>query len=339
MAKKSSSLKPSQFHNKKLPAVGPLLPSSPSPSPSSSSEPFKLPCDWKVLKRPRGKHPFTVDKYYIEPGTGKKFRSLISVQRYLTGETDATPRPVRVKTGNQNNLQVVPCSVLNSGSRFHLPPDWIVEEIPRKSINYAGKIDRYYIEPGSGRRFRSLLSAEKYLAEGNEHKSAPSPQALNPAAQLTMQIVPFVSKNRSKRNLPVGWVVEEKPRKNVNYVGQIDRYYIEPETGKRFRSLLAVERYLTEGTRHAPTPTTLQALKLEDHFTPSENCGPQRRYLCDEYIENSMLEFSSPPAKSGRFFGGFRDDVWSPHLDDPMAPECFDQKCFETFLSTLDDRS
>lgn len=41
------------------------------------------------------------------------------------------------------------------------------------------------------------------------------------------------------------------------------QYYIEPGTGKRFRSLVAVERYLTEENEHTP----LQALVPANKYT------------------------------------------------------------------------
>ncbi|KAI5413359.1 hypothetical protein KIW84_057815 [Lathyrus oleraceus] len=48
---------------------------------------MKLPDDWLVQQRRRISNPNHIDKYYIEPHTGQKFRSLISVKRYLNEET------------------------------------------------------------------------------------------------------------------------------------------------------------------------------------------------------------------------------------------------------------
>lgn len=38
-------------------------------------------------------------------------------------------------------MQIVPCATKSAAS-FGLPDNWIVQEIPRKNINYAGTIDR-----------------------------------------------------------------------------------------------------------------------------------------------------------------------------------------------------
>ncbi|CAI0474985.1 unnamed protein product [Linum tenue] len=49
--------------------------------------------------------------------------------------------------------------------------------------------------------------------------------------------------------LPEGWIIEERPRRTILPGGTLaDKYYIEPGSGgKRFRSLSAVKRYLTQG--------------------------------------------------------------------------------------------
>ncbi|KAK9940389.1 hypothetical protein M0R45_017053 [Rubus argutus] len=48
----------------------------------------------------------------------------------------------------------------------------------------------------------------------------------------------------SHLGLPDGWLVEKRPRLSG---GHVDKYYIAPDTGLKFRSLLAVQRYLTDG--------------------------------------------------------------------------------------------
>ncbi|XP_031101787.1 methyl-CpG-binding domain-containing protein 7-like [Ipomoea triloba] len=57
--------------------------------------PFSLPGDWGVHDVPRSDGSKS-DKYYLEPGTGKKLRSLREVERYLNGETVSRRRKSRV---------------------------------------------------------------------------------------------------------------------------------------------------------------------------------------------------------------------------------------------------
>ncbi|CAI8592365.1 unnamed protein product [Vicia faba] len=119
---------------------------------------FNLPDDWLVQQRRRISNPDHIDKYYIEPGSGQKFRSLISVRRYLDGETRDYLPTERMITENKNTLFLD--NKPNSGK---LPDDWVVNQVRR--ISNPNHIDRYYIEPHTGQKFRSLISVKRYLNE------------------------------------------------------------------------------------------------------------------------------------------------------------------------------
>uniref|UniRef100_A0A5B7BSW6 Putative methyl-CpG-binding domain-containing protein 7 isoform X2 n=1 Tax=Davidia involucrata TaxID=16924 RepID=A0A5B7BSW6_DAVIN len=157
---------------------------------------FQLPDGWVVQEVPRRCDATHIDKYYYEPGSGQKFRSLRDVERYLTGEV-YTPRPKALELGNhvknsgswkmiisggkmlrqdeegsdQLQLAVVAPTITASTSHFRLPDGWIVEAIPRRGTTRRRRsnTDKYYYEPGTGRKFRSLISVERYLAEINEN--------------------------------------------------------------------------------------------------------------------------------------------------------------------------
>ncbi|WCJ41187.1 methyl-CPG-binding domain 7 [Euphorbia peplus] len=132
-----------------------------SSSPPSHT-PFKLPDDWVVELRPRKDGRF--DKYYYEPGTGNKFRSLAAIQNYLNGDINASRK--KLKPCNEDNMAILPSNFMRNPS-FRLPNGWVVEEKPRNNINYASTVDRTFIEPGTGKRFRSFASVERYIAEKN----------------------------------------------------------------------------------------------------------------------------------------------------------------------------
>lgn len=117
---------------------------------------------------------------------------------------------------------------------------------------------QFYVERKTGKRFRSLVSVERYLKQSGNRTDQQQ--------VVLLQHHPVPSKDF---NLPDGWIVEEKPRRNS---GRIDRvytilisvfvwlslvfllylnrygcclqFYTEPGTGKKFRSLPAVETYL-----------------------------------------------------------------------------------------------
>ncbi|XP_039688947.1 methyl-CpG-binding domain-containing protein 7 [Medicago truncatula] len=111
--------------------------------------PSKVPDGWLVEQRPRVSNPNHIDKYYLEPRTGHKFRSLASVQRYLNAETRDYLPTDRMISENKNTLS------------FKLPEGWLVEHRPRPSN--PDHVDRCYIEPHTGQKFRSLVSVKRYL--------------------------------------------------------------------------------------------------------------------------------------------------------------------------------
>ncbi|GAA0151911.1 hypothetical protein LIER_10526 [Lithospermum erythrorhizon] len=161
------------------------------PAAATRSHPFRLPRGWKIEGVPRSTYPYQIDKYYIEPGTRRKFRSLVSVERYIRGE-DEVPftksksltlshrrtsyRRMIISNGrmvkfneeiiDQKQMALVPCGGHGSAeaSPYNLPDGWVVEYAPRRD----GRVDRYYYEPETGRRFRSHAAALRYLAESDE---------------------------------------------------------------------------------------------------------------------------------------------------------------------------
>ncbi|KAK2995273.1 hypothetical protein RJ640_015554 [Escallonia rubra] len=139
-------------------------------------------------------------QYYYEPGSGRKFRSTKEIERYLNGE-EYTPRSRALivkhfhcsqnlgsrrmiisggkmlrlddEESNQWQLAVVAPRNAAASSPYNLPDGWVVEEVPRSS---GGSTDKYYYEPGTGQKFRSLVAVEKHLTELKEN--TPLSQAL-----------------------------------------------------------------------------------------------------------------------------------------------------------------
>lgn len=268
----------------------------------------------------------------------------------------------------KRELQIV------STSPFRLPDDWFVEfKTRRNNTTSPGRVDKYYHEPGTGQMFRSLIAVKRYLTEENQY--TPTPETVKAGNENTMQIVVRTIKSTSHFKLPDDWVIEEKPRSNANYAGTIDKYYIEPGTGQRFRSLVAVERYLTQANENTATPkalkrgnqtshycglrkkkissdiysldvlgkdledeedtVTLKALKLSSSSTPSKKTASGKKNNSSKGIGTS----ASPPEKINWVLSGPGGLIWSAFMDESTVPESEKQKWSETFITTLQDRS
>ncbi|EXC35060.1 Methyl-CpG-binding domain-containing protein 7 [Morus notabilis] len=221
---------------------------------------FKVPDDWLVEEIPRAccpSNPRRVDRYYIEPKTGKKFRSVPEVKRYLMdGNTDAFTSEVSNEAGNKSDMQITPL-ITWSTSDFVLPDGWRIEEKPRSSGMYRGMVDKYYIESKTGKKFRSMAAVKRYLTDGETNMSVPE-VSKEASDKSDMQIIPFTTGCTSDFVLPNGWRIEQKRRDGGSNPGKIDKYYIEPGTGKKFCSVMAVKRHLTNGSTNTSTPTSLK---------------------------------------------------------------------------------
>ncbi|CAA0410934.1 Methyl-CpG-binding domain-containing protein 7 [Arabidopsis thaliana] len=188
---------------------------------------------WTVVNRPRSSNNGVVDTYFIEPGTGRQFSSLEAIHRHLAGEVNDR-RLTRAGSFFQDKTRVYEGSRTKQDHRgveyaskgFRLPRGWSVEEVPRKNSHY---IDKYYVERKTGKRFRSLVSVERYLRESRN------------SIEQQLRVLQNRRGHSKDFRLPDGWIVEEKPRRSSSH---IDRSYIEPGTGNKFRSMAAVERYL-----------------------------------------------------------------------------------------------
>ncbi|KAL9238807.1 hypothetical protein vseg_013183 [Gypsophila vaccaria] len=241
---------------------------------SSYTTPFKLPDDWVVEVRPRGPHsPITSDKYYYEPGTGRKFRSLASVRRYLNGEKDP---PVTRKA----STCLVP--YYNSGSF--------------KRVTYRGKV---------------LRPDEVEEARYSE---------LDDVRPQTLQF-------KSAESLPDGWIVEEIPRKCGL---RSDRYFIDPATGLKFRSVPEVRRFL-ESQSYNYKPKR-KALTLSNFCTAPRSPVPRKRNSSVKTFKDTMFDLMYPPQKINWVYSGDGKDNWSPLVEECVLPNYVTEQWSETFL-------
>ncbi|KAL4610424.1 hypothetical protein ACB092_08G048800 [Castanea dentata] len=261
-----------------------------------STSPFRLPDDWFVefkTRRNNTASPGRVDKYYHEPGTGRMFRSLIAVKRYLTEENQYTPTPEAVKAGNENTMQIV-VHTMKSTSHFKLPDDWVIEEKPRSNANYAGIVDKYYIEPGTGQRFRSLVAVERYLTQANENTA--TPKALKPGDQTS------------------------------HYCGL---------RKKNISSDIHSLDVVSEDLEDEEDTVTLKALKLYNSSTPSKKTASRKKNNSSKGVSTS----ASPPEKINWVLSGPGGLIWSAFMDESIVPESEKQKWSETFITTFQDRN
>ncbi|KAG2297349.1 hypothetical protein Bca52824_044018 [Brassica carinata] len=186
---------------------------------------------------------------------------------------------------------------------FRLPKGWTVEEFPRRN-SYI--IDKFYVERKTGKRFRSLVSVERYLKESGNRKD-----------QQQLVLLHHQRAPSKDFNLPDGWFVDEKPRRHS---GRIDRAYIEPGTGKKFRSLPAVETYLN-GTVDSVDSGQLSIL------ADPNGIG----------FESVDID-PNPPEKVKWVLTGPGGNMFSAHVSGSDVSSSVQQTWSEAFLSLIQER-
>ncbi|KAL2248635.1 UNVERIFIED_CONTAM: Methyl-CpG-binding domain-containing protein 13 [Sesamum indicum] len=117
--------------------------------------PAWLPVDWKVCVKNRsfGRK----DKYYINPLNGLKFNSKLEVLRYLKN------------AGKDQKLKQLNEIGIKKTVAEKLPPGWI-KEIRTKRKGGKTRRDPYYIDPVSGRHFRSMQEVFRFLESTDSGK-------------------------------------------------------------------------------------------------------------------------------------------------------------------------
>ncbi|KAL1545163.1 Methyl-CpG binding domain [Salvia divinorum] len=236
-----------------------------------------------------------------------------------------------------------------------VPCGWDVEEVLRTD---GTRSDRYYYEPGSGRKFRSVREVHRYL-NGEPNRSFRSKTRMLRPLQRSgrcgyrrmmvsggklLRLDNEGSKNHlavvreAPGILPDGWVVEEVPRKYMNWP---DKYYYEPQTGVKFRSLIAVEAHLAELDEDAPLSKTLeeimenkplaQAFKLETHksYTRRKKNTTQAKSQASSFIE--------PPIKVTWVLANAQGDSWNPFISEALVPDAVKEQWTTRFMLFMKD--
>ncbi|XP_057451559.1 methyl-CpG-binding domain-containing protein 7-like isoform X2 [Lotus japonicus] len=177
----------------------------------------------------------------------------------------------------------------------------------------------------------------------------------NPS-EKEFQIVRFKPPPNFK--LPDGWVVEEKPRP-ANSSKRRDRYYYEPGTGRQFRSLISVQKYLTEeakdnsgvksgnGKRSAcgvrspgKSATKRSSVAKEEGFTSKtlnfsvQSTPTKTDSQRKEDRGGSTHNLSRPPEKVSWVLSG-PGGYWNPFVDDTIVPESEMLKWSEAFGQSI----
>ncbi|CAH8296544.1 unnamed protein product [Eruca vesicaria subsp. sativa] len=134
------------------------------------------------------------------------------------------------------------------------PQLFIVDPTPsrKKKTSTSRKSVVKRRQPSSPKRKRNLDTCSNETGTGREIVYVEPVQRHLLGERRLSRSITFYERRRTEQDhrraskdflLPQGWTVKEVQRRNSSH---IDKYYTEQETGKRFRSLVSIERYLND---------------------------------------------------------------------------------------------
>ncbi|WJX69553.1 methyl-CpG-binding domain-containing protein 7-like, variant 4 [Trifolium repens] len=249
--------------------------------------PFKLPDDWLVEHRPRLSNPNHIDRYYIEPHTGHRFRSLVSVQRHLNGET----------------------------------------RIPIKRMISENK-DTYYIDPCTGQKFRSLVSVQRYLNEETRY-DLPTERMISENENITFIKSRTAQKCLSPRDFEARKVLSVK-----TFEGRLTGENACRETPKR--SAPSMNSYENPVEKSFSVEEDQATLKPSIQSTNSENFDPQKKIKMGEDDRSSIHNLTRPPTKVSWVLSG-PGGFWNPFLDDSIVSASEKAEWSEAFSISINE--
>ncbi|CAN6692692.1 unnamed protein product [Malus baccata var. baccata] len=117
--------------------------------------------------------------------------------------------------------------------------------------------------------------------------------------------------------LPQGWSVQEKVRSSGATAGSTDRYYIDPVSGRRFRSKIEVLRFLETGTAKKAKTENASVDK-----TSVEGSGSQKKKSSTKPKTSALnFDYNNVPEKVEWVLTATSGESWTPFIDNKKVPE------------------
>ncbi|CDY59223.1 BnaCnng34510D [Brassica napus] len=175
----------------------------------------------------------------------------------------------------------------------------------------------------------SFISSPTPAADGALGSSATQPpvQGGSEAIGMSDQVNPSPANSESKSRkrsapldnswLPPGWRVEDKVRASGATAGSVDKYYLEPITGRKFRSRTEVLYYLEHGT--TPKKGSKKAKNTgssSDHLEGKGRNKSSRKAKEPPALPPLKFDFENAPEKVSWCMGNAGEEAWTPFVGD-----------------------
>ncbi|CAL9244241.1 unnamed protein product [Arabidopsis halleri] len=118
--------------------------------------------------------------------------------------------------------------------------------------------------------------------------------------------------------LPPGWRVEDKIRTSGATAGSVDKYYYEPNTGRKFRSRTEVLYYLEHGTSKRGGAKKVENTDFQSDLFEGQGSNRASRKAKEPPPPPPPLDFDfkNPPEKVSWSMANAGEEAWVPIIGD-----------------------
>ncbi|KAF5744601.1 Methyl-CPG-binding domain protein 5 putative isoform 1 [Tripterygium wilfordii] len=131
-------------------------------------------------------------------------------------------------------------------------------------------------------------------------------------------------------SLPSGWLVEDRIRNNGATAGTVDKYYIDPVSGFKFRSKKEVFEFLETGTPRKKR----KAGELSD-ADKNTSGGSVKRKSKKSDAKALNFDYGNVPEKVEWVLADSLQDSWTPYIGDVKVSEPRKREWMAAFASPM----
>ncbi|XVF20047.1 hypothetical protein REPUB_Repub11eG0164600 [Reevesia pubescens] len=137
--------------------------------------------------------------------------------------------------------------------------------------------------------------------------------------------------------LPAGWLIEERVRSSGVTAGLLDKYYVEPSSGRKFRSKKEVLYFLENGNLPPKRKKETEIPGSEEVSTGISAGNKQKK--SDKKPKPLNFDFINVPERVDWLLTNASADSWTPILGDDQVPESTRQDWAAAFTSLTSSKS
>ncbi|KAE8729476.1 Detected protein of confused Function [Hibiscus syriacus] len=139
-------------------------------------------------------------------------------------------------------------------------------------------------------------------------------------------ISPSSAESKVKRRLvppetwfPAGWLIEDRVRSSGATAGLVDQYYVDPSSGRKFRSKKEVLYYLETGMPPPKKKKGTETSGSEDAGTG--NSGGKKQKKPDKKAKPLNFDFVNMSQKADWLLTNASEGLWTPFFGDDQVAE------------------